>query len=153
MQKSRLFPFPRWADFMLNWPKTVFRMLWFNVLLFHCSLCPLPPVPSLTPSTTSLTCPPPPPPPPSRLDSDCLSSPTRHSLSDGSEDQLDRLQQVELARMTPMSQWRAGTVQAWLEVVMAMPMYIRSCSENVKSGKVGLKHTHDAGALTFVHLS
>lgn len=36
-----------------------------------------------------------------------------------------------------MSQWRAGTVQAWLEVVMAMPMYIRSCSENVKSGKVG----------------
>lgn len=35
-----------------------------------------------------------------------------------------------------MSQWRAGTVQAWLEVIMAMPMYIRSCSENVKSGKV-----------------
>ena len=35
-----------------------------------------------------------------------------------------------------MSQWRAGTVQAWLEVVMAMPMYIRTCSENVKSGKV-----------------
>ncbi|CAF89295.1 unnamed protein product, partial [Tetraodon nigroviridis] len=70
-------------------------------------------------------------------DSDSLSSPTRLSLSDGSEDQLDRLQQVELARTTPMSQWRAGTVQAWLEVVMAMPMYIRSCSENVKSGKVG----------------
>lgn len=70
-------------------------------------------------------------------DSDGLSSPTRLSLSDGSEDQLDRLQQVELARMTPMSQWRAGTVQAWLEVVMAMPMYIRPCSENVKSGKVG----------------
>lgn len=71
-------------------------------------------------------------------DSDSLSSPTRHSLSlsDGSEDQLDRLQQVELARTTPMSQWRAGTVQAWLEVVMAMPMYIRTCSENVKSGKV-----------------
>ncbi|XP_077940080.1 kazrin-A isoform X3 [Gasterosteus aculeatus] len=76
-------------------------------------------------------------------DSDCLSSPTRHSLSDGSEDQLDRLQQVELARMTPMSQWRAGTVQAWLEVVMAMPMYIRSCSENVKSGKVLLGLTDE----------
>ncbi|KAF0036436.1 hypothetical protein F2P81_011748, partial [Scophthalmus maximus] len=69
-------------------------------------------------------------------DSDSLCSPTRLSLSDGSEDQLDRLQQVELARTTPMSQWRAGTVQAWLEVVMAMPMYIRTCSENVKSGKV-----------------
>lgn len=69
-------------------------------------------------------------------DSDSLSSPTRLSLSDGSEDQLDRLQQVELARTTPMSLWRAGTVQAWLEVVMAMPMYIRTCSENVKSGKV-----------------
>ncbi|XP_047221223.1 kazrin-A isoform X2 [Girardinichthys multiradiatus] len=69
-------------------------------------------------------------------DSDSLYSLNRLSLSDGSEDQLDRLQQVELARTTPMSQWRAGTVQAWLEVVMAMPMYIRTCSENVKSGKV-----------------
>ncbi|CAJ1085495.1 kazrin-A isoform X4 [Xyrichtys novacula] len=78
-------------------------------------------------------------------DSDSLSSPTRHSLSlsDGSEDQLDRLQQVELARTTSMSQWRAGTVQAWLEVVMAMPMYIRSCSENVKSGKVLLGLTDE----------
>ncbi|XP_034029089.1 kazrin-A isoform X2 [Thalassophryne amazonica] len=78
-------------------------------------------------------------------DSDSLSSPTRLSLSlsDGSEDQLDRLQQVELARTTPMSQWRAGTVQAWLEVVMAMPMYIRACSENVKSGKVLLGLTDE----------
>uniref|UniRef100_A0A3B3BCN7 Kazrin, periplakin interacting protein n=1 Tax=Oryzias melastigma TaxID=30732 RepID=A0A3B3BCN7_ORYME len=65
------------------------------------------------------------------------------NLSDGSEEQLDRLQQVELARMTPMSQWRAGTVQAWLEVVMAMPMYIRTCSENVKSGKVLLGLTDE----------
>ncbi|XP_062396755.1 kazrin-A [Sardina pilchardus] len=71
-------------------------------------------------------------------DSDSLSSPTRLSLSlsDGEEHQLDRLQQVALARAMPMSQWRAGTVQAWLEVVMAMPMYQRACSENVKSGKV-----------------
>ncbi|KAK2897802.1 hypothetical protein Q8A73_014182 [Channa argus] len=76
-------------------------------------------------------------------DSDSLSSPTRLSLSDGSEDQLDRLQQVELARTTHMSQWRAGTVQAWLEVVMAMPMYIRTCSENVKSGKVLLGLTDE----------
>lgn len=81
---------------------------------------------------------------PAHPDSDSLSSPTRHSLSlsDGSEDQLDRLQQVELARTTPMSQWRAGTVQAWLEVVMAMPMYIRTCSENVKSGKVDRWRDH-----------
>ncbi|XP_068162311.1 kazrin-A [Antennarius striatus] len=78
-------------------------------------------------------------------DSDSLSSPTRFSLSlsDGPEDQLDRLQQVELVRTTPMSQWRAGTVQAWLEVVMAMPMYIRTCSENVKSGKVLLGLTDE----------
>lgn len=45
--------------------------------------------------------------------------------------------------MSPMSQWRAGTVQAWLEVIMAMPMYIRSCSENVKSGKVLLGLTDE----------
>ncbi|XP_077441920.1 kazrin-A isoform X2 [Vanacampus margaritifer] len=78
-------------------------------------------------------------------DSDGLASPTRLSLSlpDGPEEQLDRLQQVELARSTPMSQWRAGTVQAWLEVVMAMPMYIRTCSENVKSGKVLLGLTDE----------
>ncbi|XP_061537997.1 kazrin-A isoform X3 [Phycodurus eques] len=78
-------------------------------------------------------------------DCDSLASPTRLSLSlpDGAEEQLDRLQLVELAKSTPMSQWRAGTVQAWLEVVMAMPMYIRSCSENVKSGKVLLGLTDE----------
>ncbi|MBN3273120.1 KAZRN protein, partial [Polyodon spathula] len=70
-------------------------------------------------------------------DSDSLSSPTHLSLSlsDG-EDQMDRLQQVELARTTPMSHWKAGTVQAWLEVIMAMPMYIKACTDNIKSGKV-----------------
>ncbi|XP_051967303.1 kazrin-like isoform X1 [Xyrauchen texanus] len=68
-------------------------------------------------------------------DSDSLSSQTHPSLSDG-EDQLERLQQVELTRTKPMSLWKAVTVQAWLEVVMAMPMYMRACSENVKSGKV-----------------
>ncbi|XP_066547476.1 kazrin isoform X2 [Amia ocellicauda] len=77
-------------------------------------------------------------------DSDSLSSPTRLSLSlsDG-EEQLDRLQQVELARTTPMSRWRAGTVQAWLEVIMALPMYIRACADNVKSGKVLLSLTDE----------
>lgn len=50
---------------------------------------------------------------------------------------MDRLQHVELVRTTPMSHWKAGTVQAWLEVVMAMPMYVKACAENVKSGKVG----------------
>ncbi|XP_062889159.1 kazrin-like isoform X2 [Mobula hypostoma] len=70
-------------------------------------------------------------------DSDGLSSPTNLSLSLSEGDEhLDRLQQVEIARTMPMSHWKAGTVQAWLEVVMAMPMYIKSCTENVKSGKV-----------------
>ncbi|MBZ3878204.1 Kazrin [Sciurus carolinensis] len=70
-------------------------------------------------------------------DSDSQCSPTRQSLglSEG-EEQVDRLQQVELVRTTPMSHWKAGTVQAWLEVVMAMPMYVKACAENVKSGKV-----------------
>ncbi|XP_076845812.1 kazrin-A isoform X2 [Brachyhypopomus gauderio] len=75
-------------------------------------------------------------------DSDSLSSPARLSVSLSDwEDQLDRLQQVELARSAPMSRWRAGTVQAWLEVIMAMPMYIRACADNVKSGKVMLALT------------
>ncbi|KAG7332530.1 hypothetical protein KOW79_004364 [Hemibagrus wyckioides] len=75
-------------------------------------------------------------------DSDSLSSPGRlsASLSDG-EEQLDKLQQVERARTVPMSRWRAGTVQAWLEVIMAMPMYSRACTDNIKSGKVMLALT------------
>ncbi|KAL2103202.1 hypothetical protein ACEWY4_000070 [Coilia grayii] len=78
-------------------------------------------------------------------DSDSLSSPARMSLSlsDSEEQPLDRLQRAELARTTPMSRWRAGTVQAWLEVVMAMPMYQRACAENVKSGKVLLSLTDE----------
>ncbi|XP_018556107.1 kazrin, periplakin interacting protein b isoform X1 [Lates calcarifer] len=72
-------------------------------------------------------------------DSDSL---TQQSLSDG-EEQLDRLQQAELTRNTCMSLWRAGAVQAWMEVVMGMPMYIRACSENVKSGKVLLGLTDE----------
>ncbi|CAG07016.1 unnamed protein product, partial [Tetraodon nigroviridis] len=64
------------------------------------------------------------------------------SLSDG-EEQLDRLQQAELTRNTRMSLWRAGAVQAWLEVVMGMPMYLRACSENIKSGKVLLGLTDE----------
>ncbi|XP_066500813.1 kazrin-A isoform X2 [Hoplias malabaricus] len=81
-------------------------------------------------------------------DSDSLSSPVRLSVSlSDCEEQMDKLQQVELARTVPMSRWRAGTVQAWLEVIMAMPMYIRSCADNVKSGKVMLALTDaDLGA-------
>uniref|UniRef100_A0A8C7PQU0 Kazrin, periplakin interacting protein b n=1 Tax=Oncorhynchus mykiss TaxID=8022 RepID=A0A8C7PQU0_ONCMY len=77
-------------------------------------------------------------------DTDSLSSLStqQHSLSDG-EEQLDRLQQAELTRNMPMSLWKAGVVQAWLEVVMAMPMYIRACTENVKSGKVLLGLTDE----------
>ncbi|XP_067288375.1 kazrin, periplakin interacting protein b isoform X2 [Pseudorasbora parva] len=75
-------------------------------------------------------------------DSDSLSSQTHPSLSDG-EEQLERLQQAELTRSKPMSLWKAVTVQAWLEVVMAMPMYMRACSENVKSGKVLLGLTDE----------
>ncbi|XP_067269763.1 kazrin-A isoform X3 [Pseudorasbora parva] len=77
-------------------------------------------------------------------DSDSLSSPARLSVSlSECDEQLDRLQQVELARTAPMSRWRAGTVQAWLEVIMAMPMYIRACADNVKSGKVLLVLTDE----------
>uniref|UniRef100_A0A672T0B2 Kazrin, periplakin interacting protein b n=1 Tax=Sinocyclocheilus grahami TaxID=75366 RepID=A0A672T0B2_SINGR len=75
-------------------------------------------------------------------DSDSLSSQNHPSLSDG-EEQLERLQQAELTRSKPMSLWKAVTVQAWLEVVMAMPMYMRACSENVKSGKVLLGLTDE----------
>ncbi|RXN19871.1 kazrin-like protein [Labeo rohita] len=80
--------------------------------------------------------------PADRQDSDSLASQNHPSLSDG-EEQLERLQQAELTRSKPMSLWKAVTVQAWLEVVMAMPMYMRACSENVKSGKVLLGLTDE----------
>ncbi|XP_072308632.1 kazrin, periplakin interacting protein b isoform X2 [Eucyclogobius newberryi] len=63
------------------------------------------------------------------------------SLSDGEEQ--ERQQHAELTRTTCMSQWRAGAVQAWLDLVLAMPMYSRACAENVKSGKVLLGLTDD----------
>lgn len=122
----------RLCSVLLCWFHTVILILLCSLLHTHCHLCL-----HSHPHPLHISHPKSSPFPRPLPDSDSLSSPTRLSLSDGSEDQLDRLQQVELARTTPMSQWRAGTVQAWLEVVMAMPMYIRSCSENVKSGKVG----------------
>ncbi|XP_031423777.1 kazrin [Clupea harengus] len=75
-------------------------------------------------------------------DSDSQSSVTQQSLSDG-EDHLERLQQVELTRSVPISLWKAATVHAWLDIVMAMPMYTRACSDNVKSGKVLLGLTDE----------
>lgn len=42
-----------------------------------------------------------------------------------------------------MSQWRAGAVQAWLELVLGMSVHSRACAENVKSGKVLLSLTDD----------
>uniref|UniRef100_A0AAV2M852 SAM domain-containing protein n=1 Tax=Knipowitschia caucasica TaxID=637954 RepID=A0AAV2M852_KNICA len=69
-------------------------------------------------------------------DTDSLSQ----SLSDGEE---ERQQQAELSRTTCMSQWRAGTVQAWLDLVLGMSMYSRACADNVKSGKVLLGMTDD----------
>uniref|UniRef100_A0A8C6SSS6 Kazrin, periplakin interacting protein b n=1 Tax=Neogobius melanostomus TaxID=47308 RepID=A0A8C6SSS6_9GOBI len=61
------------------------------------------------------------------------------SLSDGEEQE----RQAELFRSTCMSQWRAGAVQAWLELALGMSMYSRACAENVKSGKVLLSLTDD----------
>ncbi|XP_019747987.1 kazrin-A-like [Hippocampus comes] len=42
-----------------------------------------------------------------------------------------------------MSLWRAGAVQAWLEVVMGIPTSTRACCEHVKSGKVLLGLTDE----------
>ncbi|KAG5275310.1 hypothetical protein AALO_G00145960 [Alosa alosa] len=76
------------------------------------------------------------------VDSDSQSSVAQQSLSDG-EDHLERLQQVELSRALPISVWKAATIHAWLDVVMAMPMYSRTCTDNVKSGKVLLGLTDE----------
>ncbi|KAG7280520.1 hypothetical protein CRUP_022050 [Coryphaenoides rupestris] len=79
-------------------------------------------------------------------DSDSVSSLTHQSLSDG-EDQMDRLRQAELTRNTPMTLWRAGAVQAWLELDhywvacswladVGLPQYAQSFREQLVDGRV-----------------
>lgn len=38
-----------------------------------------------------------------------------------------------------MELWRAGMVQAWIEVSLGMPQYGSRCADNIKSGKVLLE--------------
>ena len=45
-----------------------------------------------------------------------------------------------------MIRWKSEAVVAWLELVMKMPMYSKSCADNVKSGKVRGKHIGVTGA-------
>ena len=40
------------------------------------------------------------------------------------------------ARDQPMRDWKASHVLAWLEIDINMPLYGKTCSENIKSGKV-----------------
>uniref|UniRef100_UPI00358EC7D0 kazrin-like isoform X2 n=1 Tax=Myxine glutinosa TaxID=7769 RepID=UPI00358EC7D0 len=57
-------------------------------------------------------------------------------LSEGDEGLSALETQLELTRCMPISSWKASTVQVWLENLLHMPMYVRRCAENVKSGKV-----------------
>ena len=54
----------------------------------------------------------------------------------GQENYADKLALLRQAHATPISQWRASQVLAWLEIEMNMPMYAKACAENIKSGKV-----------------
>ncbi|CAG0909793.1 unnamed protein product, partial [Darwinula stevensoni] len=46
----------------------------------------------------------------------------------------EKLRLLEEAQRIPMEQWRAGTLQAWLELSLGMPQYAVIVAENVKSG-------------------
>ncbi|XP_071840907.1 kazrin-like isoform X3 [Apostichopus japonicus] len=50
------------------------------------------------------------------------------------ESDKDKL--AEECKTLPMMQWKASMVVAWLEKVMCLPEYSRSCAENIKSGQV-----------------
>lgn len=51
----------------------------------------------------------------------------------------DKLRALEEAATLPMELWRAGMVQAWIEVSLGMPQYGSRCADNIKSGKVLLE--------------
>ncbi|XP_071494307.1 kazrin-like [Diadema antillarum] len=63
---------------------------------------------------------------------------SRHSstLELFSLDEQEKARLAEKCKSTPMSQWKANMVVAWLELVMCLPQYSRACAENIKSGKV-----------------
>ncbi|XP_071146106.1 kazrin-like isoform X2 [Mytilus edulis] len=75
-------------------------------------------------------------------------SPSRITLLNPGNYQ-DKLKLVEQSRGCHMSTWKANQVLAWLEIVINMPMYGKTCSENVKSGKVllGLSDSELGSAL------
>ena len=54
----------------------------------------------------------------------------------GQENYAEKLGLLQQAHTTPISQWKASQVLAWLEIEMNMPMYAKACAENIKSGKV-----------------
>eukprot|EP00057_Strongylocentrotus_purpuratus_P023674 XP_011678148.1 PREDICTED: kazrin isoform X1 [Strongylocentrotus purpuratus] len=65
-------------------------------------------------------------------------SSSRHSstLELFSLDEQEKARLAEKCKSTPMSQWKANMVVAWLELTMCLPQYSKACAENIKSGKV-----------------
>jgi hypothetical protein len=51
----------------------------------------------------------------------------------------EKLRLLEEAQSLPLEQWRAPTIQAWLELSLGMPQYAVGVAHNVKSGKVLLE--------------
>ncbi|XP_064460949.1 kazrin-like isoform X2 [Ornithodoros turicata] len=69
----------------------------------------------------------------------CSWSPQGSLCASPVAEDADKLRLLEEAQGTPMERWKAPTVLAWLEVVLAMPQYGAMCMENIKSGKILLE--------------
>ncbi|XP_070561989.1 kazrin-like isoform X2 [Ptychodera flava] len=48
----------------------------------------------------------------------------------------EKLELVEECKRTPMVNWNASMVVAWLEIAMSMSKYVKMCVDHVKNGKV-----------------
>lgn len=68
--------------------------------------------------------------------SSICTSPLREGLEGLGGGYSEKLRLLEEAQQTPLEQWRAPTIQAWLELSLGMPQYAVIVAENVKSGKV-----------------
>ena len=52
------------------------------------------------------------------------------------ENYQEKLSLLDRAHQMRADHWKASYVLAWLEIELNMPVYGRSCAENIKSGKV-----------------
>ena len=61
---------------------------------------------------------------------------TRNLHAELALDDQEKARLAEKCKTTPMSQWKASMIVAWIELNMCLPQYAERSAENIKSGRV-----------------